>query len=324
MRSWPRRVRRRRLPEAGHSLGGPPWPTPQILVVGAHLRATLWRIPAARWRWARRPDGRAGPAAAAVAVAARGAAAAPAGAQESSSPSAEQYGLRAQYREFRPSLSGDVQKGFEDREGTRRRRRRRPRRRPTSARSTSTAPSSSSRAGRSAAPTLPSTTSGDTEVDAAFTYGDTRFARFEQRHDLDEGRLLQRRPRVGLPEGRARIPRRRARGQGLRRGLPSLVNAVHQRPRGRHASPRVVPAIGAGRPRSTPAASAWRARWPGSASAARAARSTRRRRRGSTSPTGWPPWAATGYLKLDGKDEPRAGEHASSAAGSSGSRSPSR
>ena len=42
-----------------------------------------------------------------------------ASAQDSSNlPPAEQYGVRLQYREFRPSLRGDVQKGFDDREGT--------------------------------------------------------------------------------------------------------------------------------------------------------------------------------------------------------------
>ena len=42
-----------------------------------------------------------------------------ANAQDSSNlPPAEKYGLRLQYREFRPSLTGDVQKGSSDKDGT--------------------------------------------------------------------------------------------------------------------------------------------------------------------------------------------------------------
>ena len=45
--------------------------------------------------------------------------AAAASAQDSSNlPPAEKYGLRLQYREFRPSLTGEAQKGFEDKNGT--------------------------------------------------------------------------------------------------------------------------------------------------------------------------------------------------------------
>ena len=122
-------------------------------------------------------------------------------------PPAEKYGLRLQYREFRPSLTGDVQKGFEDREGSvvdvdgraRGRRRahlRRARHHPV-------------QAGLEDARVLHarSTTDGDTEVAAAFNYGETRFARFDRVVTLAEGRLLQRRPRMGLREGAARVPR---------------------------------------------------------------------------------------------------------------------
>jgi hypothetical protein len=45
--------------------------------------------------------------------------AAAASAQDSSNlPPAERYGLRLQYREFRPSLTGEAQKGFDDKDGT--------------------------------------------------------------------------------------------------------------------------------------------------------------------------------------------------------------
>jgi hypothetical protein len=52
-----------------------------------------------------------------LAVAVALAVAATAGAQENVAP-AEKYGLRLQYREFRPTISGDVQKGFGEREGS--------------------------------------------------------------------------------------------------------------------------------------------------------------------------------------------------------------
>ena len=42
-----------------------------------------------------------------------------ANAQDSSNlPPAERYGLRLQYREFRPGLTGEVQKGSTDKDGT--------------------------------------------------------------------------------------------------------------------------------------------------------------------------------------------------------------
>jgi hypothetical protein len=102
--------------------------------------------------------------------------AATAGAQEVA-PS-ESYGLRLQYREFRPTLSGVVQKGFEGRAGT--------------------VVSVTDGLGIADERTFdvratvqfkpgwkirgsytPIDYNGDTEVGTAFTYGETRFARFE-------------------------------------------------------------------------------------------------------------------------------------------------
>jgi hypothetical protein len=100
------------------------------------------------------------------------------GAQEDVAP-AERYGLRLQYREFRPSLTGELQKGFGDREGSvvdvvdalgigdertfdvR-------------------AAIQFKRGWKLRGSYTPVDYSGDTEVNASFTYGDTRFARFER------------------------------------------------------------------------------------------------------------------------------------------------
>jgi hypothetical protein len=99
-----------------------------------------------------------------------------AGAQEVAP--AESYGLRLQYREFRPKLTGIAQKGFEEREGTvvdviddlaisdertfdvR-------------------AAIQFKRGWKIRGSYTPVDYNGDTEVRSAFTYGETRFARFE-------------------------------------------------------------------------------------------------------------------------------------------------
>ena len=103
--------------------------------------------------------------------------AATAGAQEDVAPS-EKYGLRLQYREFRPTLTGVVQKGFEERAGT--------------------LVSVSDDLGIADERTFdvratiqfkpgwkirgsytPFDYNGDTESNTPFTYGQTRYARFE-------------------------------------------------------------------------------------------------------------------------------------------------
>lgn len=104
--------------------------------------------------------------------------AATAGAQDTNVAPAEKYGLRLQYREFRPALSGDVQKGFEEREG--------------SVISVTDALGVADertfdiraiiqfkRGWKLRGSYTPLDYKGDTEVDSAFTYGETRFARFD-------------------------------------------------------------------------------------------------------------------------------------------------
>jgi hypothetical protein len=99
------------------------------------------------------------------------------GAQENVAP-AEKYGLRLQYREFRPTLTGDVQKGFEEREG--------------SVISVTDALGVTDKRTFDIRGTIqfkpgwklrgsytPLDYKGDTEVNSSFTYGETRFARFE-------------------------------------------------------------------------------------------------------------------------------------------------
>jgi hypothetical protein len=103
-----------------------------------------------------------------------------ASAQDASNlPPAERYGLRLQYREFRPSLTGDVQKGFEDRDGTvvdvkdalgigdKR---------TFDVRGTI----QFKRGWKLRGSYTPLDYKGDTEVDFAFNYGETRYARFER------------------------------------------------------------------------------------------------------------------------------------------------
>jgi len=103
-----------------------------------------------------------------------------ASAQDSSNlPPAEKYGLRLQYREFRPSLTGQVQKGTTDKDGT--------------------VVDVMDALGIADKRTFdvrgavqfkkgwklrgsytPLDYKGDTEVNSSFTYGETRFARFDR------------------------------------------------------------------------------------------------------------------------------------------------
>jgi hypothetical protein len=103
-----------------------------------------------------------------------------ASAQDSSNlPPAERYGLRLQYREFRPSLTGEVQKGFEDKDG--------------SVVNVTDALGIADKRTFDVRGTIqfkkgwklrgsytPLDYKGDTEVPASFTYGETRYARFER------------------------------------------------------------------------------------------------------------------------------------------------
>jgi len=103
-----------------------------------------------------------------------------ASAQDSSSlPPAEKYHLRLQYREYRPGLTGDVQKGSTDKDGTvvdvmddlgiedkrtfdiR-------------------GAIQFKRGWKLRGSYTPFDYKGDTEVDSSFTYGETRYARFER------------------------------------------------------------------------------------------------------------------------------------------------
>jgi hypothetical protein len=103
-----------------------------------------------------------------------------ASAQDSSNlPPAEKYGLRLQYREFRPSLTGDVQKGSSDKDGTvvdvmddlgiadkrtfdvR-------------------AAVQFKKGWKLRGSYTPLDYKGDTEVNSSFTYGETRYARFDR------------------------------------------------------------------------------------------------------------------------------------------------
>jgi hypothetical protein len=99
-------------------------------------------------------------------------------AQDASVAPAEKYGLRLQYREFRPTVSGDVQKAFGDRDG--------------SVVSVTDALGVTDKRTFDARATIqfkpgwkirgsytPLDYKGDTEVRTAFTYGETRFARFD-------------------------------------------------------------------------------------------------------------------------------------------------
>jgi hypothetical protein len=103
-----------------------------------------------------------------------------ANAQDSSNlPAAEKYRLRLQYREFRPSLTGEAQKGFEDKNGT--------------------VVDVTDDLGIADKRTFdvrgavqfkrgwklrgsytPIDYKGDTEAKASFTYGETRYARFDR------------------------------------------------------------------------------------------------------------------------------------------------
>jgi hypothetical protein len=103
-----------------------------------------------------------------------------ASAQDSSNlPPAEKYGLRLQYREYRPSLTGDVQKGFADKDGTvvdvmddlgladKR---------TFDVRGTI----QFKKGWKLRGSYMPFDYKGDTEVDSSFSYGETRYARFER------------------------------------------------------------------------------------------------------------------------------------------------
>jgi hypothetical protein len=94
-------------------------------------------------------------------------------------PNPEKYGLRLQYREFRPSLTGDAQKGFEDSEGT--------------LVDVKNALGIEDKRTFDVRGSLqfkkgwklrgsytPIDYKGDTEVNGAFTYGQTRYARFDR------------------------------------------------------------------------------------------------------------------------------------------------
>jgi hypothetical protein len=103
--------------------------------------------------------------------------AATAAAQESVAPM-EKYGLRLQYREFRPTLTGDVQKGFEGRDGSVVD--------VTDDLAVGDERTFDVRATVQFKPGwklrgsyTPVDYKGSTEVDSAFNYGETRFARFE-------------------------------------------------------------------------------------------------------------------------------------------------
>jgi hypothetical protein len=103
-----------------------------------------------------------------------------ASAQDSSNlPPAEKYGLRLQYREFRPGLTGEVQKGSTDKDGTvvdvmhdlgiadKR---------TFDVRGTI----QFKRGWKLRGSYTPLDYKGDTEVSSSFTYGETRYARFER------------------------------------------------------------------------------------------------------------------------------------------------
>ena len=95
-----------------------------------------------------------------------------ASAQDSSNlPPAEKYGLRLQYREFRPSLTGQAQKGSGDTSGT-------------LVDVTDDLGIADKR--------TPLKYNGDTEVPRTFTYGDTRYERFERVVTSIKGAYLSR------------------------------------------------------------------------------------------------------------------------------------
>ena len=103
-----------------------------------------------------------------------------ASAQDSSNvPPAEKYGLRLQYREFRPSLTGEAQKGSGDKSGStvdvthdlgi-------PDKRTFDVRGTI----QFKRGWKIRGSYTPLDYKGDTEVNSAFTYGETRYSRFDR------------------------------------------------------------------------------------------------------------------------------------------------
>jgi hypothetical protein len=103
-----------------------------------------------------------------------------ASAQDSSNlPQPEKYGLRLQYREFRPGLTGEVQKGSADKDGS-----------VVDVmnalgiadkRTFDVRGAIQFRKGwKLRGSYTPLDYKGDTEVDASFTYGETRYARFER------------------------------------------------------------------------------------------------------------------------------------------------
>lgn len=102
-----------------------------------------------------------------------------ASAQDSNLPNPEKYGLRLQFREFRPSLTGEAQKGFEDKDGT-----------VVDVKDALGIEDKRTFDARGAiqfkkgwkfrGSYTPLDYKGDTEVAAAFTYGETRYARFDR------------------------------------------------------------------------------------------------------------------------------------------------
>jgi hypothetical protein len=103
-----------------------------------------------------------------------------ASAQDSSNlPPAEKYGLRLQYREFRPSLTGDVQKGFANKDGT-----------VVDVKNALGIADKRTfdvrgaiqfkRGWKLRGSYTPLDYKGDTEVGTGFNYGETRYARFER------------------------------------------------------------------------------------------------------------------------------------------------
>ena len=103
-----------------------------------------------------------------------------ASAQDSSNlPPAEKYGLRLQYREFRPSLTGDVQKGSSDKDGTV----------VDVMNDLGIADKRTfdvrgavqfKRGWKLRGSYTPIDYKGDTELNTAFTYGETRYSRFDR------------------------------------------------------------------------------------------------------------------------------------------------
>jgi hypothetical protein len=103
-----------------------------------------------------------------------------ASAQDSSNlPPAEKYGLRLQYREFRPSLTGEVQKGSSDKDGTV----------VDVMNDLGIADKRTfdvrgavqfKRGWKLRGSYTPLDYKGDTEVNTAFTYGETRYSRFDR------------------------------------------------------------------------------------------------------------------------------------------------